>query len=123
PTEPFTAAEFVKLAEGLIATTARPLILTGGTPLYYKTLFEGMFDGPPADPAIRAELDQLPSKTLHQMLQPIDPAAALRLHVNDRKRLIRAIEIFRLTGTPISDLQQQWKDQPALRFDAKWFGL
>src|SRR5689334_24813052 len=94
PTETFTVARFVELADAVIADTrARgvPLIVTGGTPLYYKSLFEGLFDGPPADDALRSRLSAEPLESLHARLLSVDPAT--RIHQHDRKRVIRALEV------------------------------
>lgn len=125
PNESFAVAQFVDLADQMIADARRrgvPLIATGGTPLYYKALFEGLFDGPGADAQTRAELNQLTPDELHARLREIDPAAAQRIHLNDRKRLVRAIEVFELTGRPISSFQTDWSSGKR-RHDAVWFGL
>jgi tRNA dimethylallyltransferase len=122
PNEPFTVARFVELADAIIANTTRPLIATGGTPLYYKALFEGLFDGPPADPAVREKLGAIPNDQLHQQLTAVDPAAAARIHMNDTRRVIRAMEVFELTGKSISSFQTDWA-APSMRHPAKFFGL
>jgi tRNA dimethylallyltransferase len=125
PTEPFTVARFVELADAVIddARARRvPLIVTGGTPLYYKALFEGLFDGPSADESLRDRLRELDNATLHARLARVDPVAAERIHVNDTKRLVRALEVFELTGKPISLHQTEWADGP-MRHEACWFGL
>jgi tRNA dimethylallyltransferase len=129
PNEPFSAARFVEMAEaalesrGLKVESRGPLIATGGTPMYFKALFEGLFEGPGADEAVRARLREMPGVELHEKLKRLDPAAAERIHVADQKRLVRALEVYELTGKPISQLQQQWeKNQPA-RHPAVWVGL
>lgn len=125
PDETFAVARFVELADAAIADAAQRgarLIATGGTPLYYKSLFQGLFEGPGADPALRSRLAEQPLAALHARLAEIDPEAARRIHVNDRKRLIRAIEVFELTGRPISSLQTAWSDGTT-RHSAVWFGL
>jgi len=125
PDELFTVARFVGAADAVIADAAArgvTLIATGGTPLYYKALFEGLFDGPPADSNLRASLATLPNEQLHQRLAGIDPAAAARIHLNDTRRIIRALEVFELTGKPITSFQTEW-DTPVLRHAAKFFGL
>ncbi|MGE5610479.1 MAG: tRNA (adenosine(37)-N6)-dimethylallyltransferase MiaA [Bacillota bacterium] len=125
PNEPFTVARFVELADQVIADAARrgvPLIATGGTPLYYKSLFEGLFEGPAADEALRQRLRGLGNETLHARLREVDPAAAERIHVNDTKRMVRALEVYELTGKPISTLQTEWASGQA-RHPARWFGL
>ena len=125
PTEQFTVARFVEAADEVIADARRrgvPLIATGGTPLYYKALFEGLFEGPPADVAVRERLRAVPGEELYRRLAGVDPEAAGRIHANDTKRLIRAMEVYELTGRPISSFQTEWAD-PKWRHDAKWVGL
>jgi tRNA dimethylallyltransferase len=125
PTEAFTVARFVEAADGVIADTAArglPLVATGGTPLYYKALFEGLFEGPGADDTIRARLRAMPDKELARRLREVDPEAAARIHANDHKRLLRALEVFELTGRPISSFQTAWAAQ-SWRHRAAWLGL
>jgi tRNA dimethylallyltransferase len=123
--EPFTVARYVEVADGVIhdaAARSAPLIVTGGTPLYYKALFEGLFEGPGADPALRERLGREPNEQLHRRLAQVDPTAAARIHVPDTKRLIRALEVYELTGQPISALQTEWVSRVA-RHPAVWVGL
>jgi tRNA dimethylallyltransferase len=125
PDETFTVARFVEAADTVIADAANrrvPLIATGGTPLYYKALFEGLFAGPSADHGMRDELSRLDGPQLAARLHKVDPAAALRIHQNDTRRLIRALEVYHLTGQPISSLQTDW-GRPAPRHRAQWIGL
>ena len=84
PNEAYTVARFVEAADAVIQDAARrtiPLIATGGTPLYYKSLFEGLFDGPGADPIVRDKLSELGNEELMRRLKEADPAAAERIHV------------------------------------------
>lgn len=123
--EEFTVARFVASADEVIADAARrnvTLLATGGTPLYYKALFEGLFDGPGADAAVRERLQQLPPEELHARVKAVDPAATERIHANDTRRLIRALEVFELTGKPISSFQTHWT-APTPRHEVIWFGL
>ena len=125
PDQPFTVARFVETADEVIRDARGrgvPLVLTGGTPLYYKALFDGLFGGPGADEAVRERLRALPNEELHRRLLEVDPAAAARIHVNDGKRLVRALEVFELTGRPISSFQTDWA-APARRHAAAWVGL
>ncbi len=125
PTQDFTVARFVERADPVIADARSrntPLIAVGGTPLYFKALFEGLFDGPGADPSIRSRLSEQPLAQLHAQLSQVDPVAAARIHANDRKRLVRALEVFELTGQPISYFQTDWQSS-AVRHNAAWFGL
>lgn len=125
PTELFTVARFVEMADATIEnaeTRSVPLIATGGTPLYYKSLFEGLFDGPQADPQLRQRLVAMGNEALHTRLSEVDPPAAARIHVNDTKRLVRALEVYELTGQPISAQQQEWATGK-LRHEAVFVGL
>jgi tRNA dimethylallyltransferase len=125
PDETFAVARFVEMADRVIADAKQrgvPLIATGGTPLYYKALFEGLFEGPGADTKMREALGAQANENLHARLSQIDPIAAARIHLKDRRRLIRAIEVFELTGKPISSMQNEWQGQMQ-RHSAVWFGL
>jgi tRNA dimethylallyltransferase len=125
PDATFTVARFVGLADAAIADAGQrgaPLIAAGGTPLYFKALFEGIFGGPGADAEIRRRLRQLPNEELHRRLHHADPAAAQRIHLNDTRRLIRALEVHELTGQPISSFQTDWSS-PTARHPAVWIGL
>lgn len=125
PNEVFAVGRFVELADEVIRECARrstPLIVTGGTPLYYKALFEGLFDGPPADEILRDRLRAIPNEELARRLALVDTEAASRIHVNDSKRLIRALEVHELTGKPISSFQTDWGTS-AFRHEARWIGL
>jgi tRNA dimethylallyltransferase len=115
PGETFSTAEWLRLAETAIAeihARGRVPIISGGTPLYLKALLEGMFEGPSADAAIRARLkaeaEMSGTPALHGRLAQVDPAAAARIHPNDLRRITRALEVWELTGMPISELQTQW---------------
>jgi len=125
PNQTFTVARFVELAERVIADAAArdvPLVITGGTPLYFKALFEGLFEGPHPDETLRARLRVMSNDQLARRLAEADAEAARRIHVNDTKRLIRALEVFELTGRPISSFQTDW-DSASLKYQAVWVGL
>ena len=123
PSEDFSLAEYVTMACDAIRDIKRrgkKVLFVGGTPLYLKAMLRGIFAGPPADPKLRKELyeesQNAPPDFLHTELKKIDPVSAERLHPNDTKRLIRAIEVFRNSGIPISDWQKQFDDPaPASR--------
>ncbi len=83
-------------------------IVVGGTSLYIQTLLHGLFEGPEPDPKFRETLAALGDEALRRRLVDADPEAAQRIHANDRRRTIRALEVFAQSGRPISDLQQQW---------------
>jgi tRNA dimethylallyltransferase len=93
----------------------RPLFV-GGTPFYLKALLHGLFPGPPADDELRrrleAEAESEGNAAVHRRLGEVDPRTAARLHPNDVRRVVRALEVHTLTGKPISDWQQTW-DTPA----------
>jgi tRNA dimethylallyltransferase len=95
-----------------IKSRGKKIIAVGGTALYIKALLYGLFEGPGTDRQIRTELQQREQTEglagLHQELTKIDPLAAERIHPNDSKRIIRALEVYKLTGKPISNFQQQW---------------
>jgi len=127
PDQTFTVARYVELADAVIADAAnrgRRLIAVGGTPLYYKALFQGLFDGPPADPELRKQIVDQGNQAMWDKLNRVDPTAAGRIHINDTKRLVRALEIHELTGKPISSIQQQWSGEserhPGLYFGLHW---
>jgi tRNA dimethylallyltransferase len=95
-----------------IAGRGKRVLFVGGTPLYLKALLYGLFDGPPGDALLRqrltAEAERLGVQVLHQRLGQVDPASAARLHSNDLRRVVRALEVWELTGQPISTFQRQW---------------
>ncbi|HEY7155608.1 MAG TPA: tRNA (adenosine(37)-N6)-dimethylallyltransferase MiaA, partial [Gemmataceae bacterium] len=99
----------------IVGRGKRPLVV-GGTPLYLKALLCGLFDGPPADETIRRRLSAEPVAALHARLVAVDPASAARLHPNDVRRVIRALEVWELTGRPLSAWQTQWK-----KVDSGWW--
>ena len=109
PLQPYSAAEFVQDATRLIAEIrargALPL-LVGGTMLYFKALFDGIDDMPPANPAVRARLDAqaaaLGWPAMHAELARVDPATAARLAPGDSQRIQRALEVWHLSGKPLS---------------------
>ena len=129
PSEGFSVANYVERADRALAdiqARAKPVLAVGGTPLYLKALTEGLFEGPSADPKVRgrlhAQAEAEGSVALHRRLQEVDPKAAGRIHPNDLRRLVRALEVFELTGRPISALQEQW-DRERTRYDFKLIGL
>lgn len=112
PLQPFTAADFRQAAtaviDEIIRRGKRP-ILAGGTGLYLRTLLRGLTDAPGEDPQLRQGLrqraEQEGAAALLQELRTVDPATADRLHPNNLIRIIRALEVFRVTGVPLSQLQ------------------
>lgn len=118
PEERLSAPRWVALAQAAcddITGRGRRPFVVGGTALYLKALLFGMFEGPGHDPEIRARLaaeEEREPGTLHARLQSVDPATAARVHPNDRKRLLRALEVHEKTGRPISELQREWDAPP-----------
>lgn len=115
PHEEFSLAQYVDAADQAVRAIrrrGRAVLFVGGTPLYLKALLRGIFDGPAADwPLRRRLLDEAARKgpdMLHQRLAQVDPEAAERLHPNDLRRIIRALEVHEKTGQPISRLQEQF---------------
>ncbi|WP_414450299.1 tRNA (adenosine(37)-N6)-dimethylallyltransferase MiaA [Burkholderia sp. 22PA0099] len=111
PADAYSAADFrtdtLRLVGEIVARGRLPL-LAGGTMLYYKALTQGLNDLPAADPAVRAQLDEDAARdgwpALHARLADIDPATAARLAPNDAQRIQRALEVFMLSGQPMSAL-------------------
>jgi tRNA dimethylallyltransferase len=89
-------------------------LFVGGTPLYLKSLLRGLFEGPPANWQLRREIEQelahVGQQALYDRLQQVDPVAASHIHPHDTRRLIRALEVFRATGEPISHQQLQFDE-------------
>ncbi|MCS6945766.1 MAG: tRNA (adenosine(37)-N6)-dimethylallyltransferase MiaA [Sutterellaceae bacterium] len=121
PAEPYSAAEFVRDAQRAIfdirARGRLPLVV-GGTMLYARALRQGLSALPSADHTVRARIEARARAhgwpALHAELASVDPATAARLSPNDSQRIQRALEVFELTGTPLSRLQQQ-PQQPPLK--------
>jgi tRNA dimethylallyltransferase len=115
-TEPFSAAEFKRLADAAITDVRGrgklPLVV-GGTGLYIKSLADGIFDGPEASSEIRsrllAEAETIGVEGLHTRLARLDPKAAARIAHNDLRRIVRALEVHKATGRPISAQQTEWQ--------------
>lgn len=113
PDETFDCARFRQLARAAIAdieNRGRRVLVVGGTGLYVEVLRRGLFDGPPRDEALRQRLREAENAepgSLHRRLGEVDARAAARLHERDQVRLVRALEVFELTGRPISDWQEE----------------
>jgi tRNA dimethylallyltransferase len=107
----WSAADWLREARRAIQdihSRGRTPIVVGGTNLYLRLLFEGMVESARPDPALRAQLQQLDDPALRQRLLALDAESAARLHANDRRRMIRAIEIALSTGRPASASRHQW---------------
>jgi tRNA dimethylallyltransferase len=127
--EDFSAKKYSEMASTAIKETLSdnklPFIV-GGAGLYLSALTGGLFEGPPADPELRRQLeseaDNLGSDGLHRELSMIDPEAAIKISSGDRVRIIRALEVYRLTGYKISELQSTG-DYDCLNIEFLWLGL
>jgi tRNA dimethylallyltransferase len=105
-----------------IRARGRKILFVGGTPLYLKGLLHGIFEGPAADADLRHRLEQESSPALHARLSQVDPATAKKLHPNDVRRMVRALEVLELTGTLMSAWQRQFdqvrpRERPPLWLD------
>jgi tRNA dimethylallyltransferase len=114
PHEDFSVADYVAAAAIAcrdVVSRGRIPLFVGGTGLYLRSLLRGVFQGPPADREFRrrleAEAAEQPPEYLHRLLRDCDPTAATKLHPRDRRRLIRALEVFHVTGRPLSEQQRQ----------------
>ncbi|MDB6000684.1 MAG: tRNA delta(2)-isopentenylpyrophosphate transferase [Rhizobacter sp.] len=120
PSESYSAAQFVADARRLIAeinARGHAAVLVGGTMLYFKALIEGLDAMPPADAAVRAQIDAeaiaLGWPALHAELARVDPITAARLPPGDSQRIQRALEVFRITGQPLSSLHKRQSAAPS----------
>ena len=117
PNEEFSVARYLEEAERVTAevrSRGREVLFVGGTPLYLKSLLRGIFEGPPADWEFREqvaeEVRRVGRAALFERLRQVDPLTAARLHPNDVKRIVRALEVHKLTGYPISHHQLQFDE-------------
>lgn len=114
--EVFDATQFARLAKQTVAeiqARGRVPILCGGTGLYFKAFLEGVGAAPPADPILRAALEQLPLETLLAELRERDPVCYERIDRQNPRRVVRAIEVIRLTGQPFSAQRTAWNSGSA----------
>ena len=110
-TESFDAAQFARLAHRAVAevqSRGRVPILCGGTGLYFKAFLDGLGDAPSADAKLRAELEAMPLEKLLEELREHDPAAYERIDRKNPRRVVRAVEVLRLTGRPFSEQKSRW---------------
>jgi tRNA dimethylallyltransferase len=113
PTESYSAARFradaLREMDEVVANGNIPL-LVGGTMLYYRALQYGLSELPESDPEVRTRLEAEAASEgwehMHRRLEQVDPVCAARIHTNDPQRTIRALEVYEITGTPMSELQQ-----------------
>jgi tRNA dimethylallyltransferase len=117
PRQQYSVAQYVDAAAATVAdirSREKEPLFVGGTPLYLKSLLRGLFEGPPANWQLRREIEQelahVGQQALYDRLQQVDPVAASHIHPHDTRRLIRALEVFRATGEPISHQQLQFDE-------------
>jgi len=123
PWEAFGVSRFLELEEKArqdIIARKGSVVAAGGTSMYIKNLLHGLFDGPGTDEAVRERLKEqietLGRGQMHKRLTQVDPKAAERIHPNDTMRLVRALEVYEITGKPISQMQTQFDSAP----DSRW---
>ena len=107
--QPFSVADYQSLADTAITdiqSRGKQVLLVGGAGLYFQAVVDGLFEGPDADTALRERLEQEAAQH-----RACDPASAERIHPNNLVRVIRALEVYELTGTPMSEHQQQWHQE------------
>ena len=128
-TTPFSVADYQSLADTAITeiqNRGKQVLLVGGAGLYFRAIVDGLFEGPAADPTFRKRLEHEAAdhgvQVLHDHLRTCDPESADRIHPNNLTRVIRALEVYELTGTPMSKHQQQWQSSQQ-RYPFTAFGL
>ncbi len=120
PAQPYTAGLYgedaAQVVERIWQDRKQP-VLVGGTGLYFRALVDGICDAPSADPEIREELERRAEEgeDLLAELQKIDPKIAAKLYPNNLKRIVRGLEVYRITGVPLSEIQEN--TQPPIHFD------
>ncbi|MDR1485358.1 MAG: tRNA (adenosine(37)-N6)-dimethylallyltransferase MiaA [Planctomycetaceae bacterium] len=115
PSVEYSLARYVHAARDKIdeiQLRGKKVLFVGGTPLYLKGMLRGIFEGPAADDDFRMRLmskvEGRPADFMHNLLKKVDPVSAKRLHQNDTRRIVRALEVYELTGKPISHFQKQF---------------
>ena len=119
PRESFSLGQFVSGASSAVAeieSRGNLVLFLGGTQLYLRALLRGLFNAPAADPVLRERLEEEAERfgveALHARMARVDPVAAERIHERDFKRISRALEVYELTGMPISELQRTETRRP-----------
>ena len=126
PSESATLAWWLRAAVAAgqtIRNRGKRILVVGGTPLYLKGLLRGIFEGPGADRSIRLRYASWPEQRLRQQLASIDPVSENKIKANDTRRLIRALEVFELTGRPISSWQTQFDTIRPRPYPPVWLNL
>ena len=135
-TQPFNAAQFMQLAQAAVSqiqARGRVPVLCGGTGLYFEVFLGGLGEAPPGNAVLRAELAAMPLSELLRELAERDPATHEKIDRQNPRRVIRAVEVIRLTGKPFSEQRADWSHAPVLHrlgdggsrmtHQAKFFGL
>jgi tRNA dimethylallyltransferase len=129
PGEAFTAAEYARRGRRALAgirERGRLPLVVGGSGLYLRALLSGLFEGPSRDEALRSRLERIAGRygdaRLHRLLRRVDPESAARIEVRDRRRVIRAIEVFRATGRALSQ-HHRGGAEALTGFDVRILGL
>ena len=130
PADAYSAADFANDAKKEIAdihSMGRIPLLVGGSMLYFKVLLEGLSDLPSADADIRKGIQEQADRegwaSVHQQLQLVDPITAEKLHPNHSQRIQRALEVYKITGTPLSELQSQSQGGIEQDYDVRQYAL
>lgn len=113
PRETFSAGDFLQRARQIfpeISLRGRLPIIAGGTGFYLRALLYGLFEGPARNPDLRERLLDRDSDRLHRILQRLDPAAARRIHANDRNKLVRALEVCLTAQAPMTELHEKGRE-------------
>src|SRR6266446_4799878 len=124
--EPFDAARFSKLAHAAVADIQQRggvPILCGGTGLYFKAFLQGLGEAPSANAALRAELEVMPLPELLRELEKNDPVTFAKIDRQNPRRVVRALEVIRLTGAPFSAQRSRWNSELPTRNPEPFFGL
>lgn len=114
PRQPFSVADWIPRCQRAIDDAGSPLLVSG-TPLYLNALLKGLFPGPPARWDLRELWKDEDPAVLHDRLGEVDPVAAEKIHPNDIRRVIRALEVYEETGRPISELQREQTEKAGYR--------
>ncbi|MGB0459403.1 MAG: tRNA (adenosine(37)-N6)-dimethylallyltransferase MiaA [Porticoccaceae bacterium] len=130
PADAYSAADFANDAKKEIVdihSMGRIPLLVGGSMLYFKVLLEGLSDLPSADADIRKGIQEQADRegwaSVHQQLQLVDPITARKLHPNHSQRIQRALEVYKITGTPLSELQSQSQGGIEQDYDVRQYAL
>jgi tRNA dimethylallyltransferase len=122
--EAFDAAQFIRLAEKAVVeiqSRGRVPVFCGGTGLYFKAFISGLGEAPATDPTLRAELETAPFEALLHELRECDPAAYEKIDKQNPRRVVRAVEVIRLTGKRFSEQRAEWKAESEKRKVEKFF--